>query len=742
MNISGRGQFPSSRSELRFLTKVVTVLLCFSGAIALGQVDYPHLKLNPEGIAAPDCNDVPKLLVGGTRACSPQELKIWYDEIRGWRDNRHIRMGYSSDMYDLPALKWTQSSFIQPQMMMEDRYFFDPATGKYTVDRYLDDTVKRYGGIDSVLIWHTYTNIGIDDRNQYDLLRSMPGGLPAVKQMVSDFHRRGVKVFFPVMVWDQGTRDEGKPNWTASAEIMKEIGADGINGDTMDGMPKAFSDAATAIGHPLALEPEAFPGHDEMLAWNTMSWGYWLYPYAPDVSRSKWLEPRSMVNVSARWNHDKTDNLQAAFFNGVGFETWENVWGIWNGITLRDGEMIRRMATMERGLAPFLVSQQWEPYYKTESRGLFASRWPLAQDSVWTIVNRTDYPMQGELLRVKPGNPETTFYDVYHGRKLEPRKDGDDALLSFAVEPHGLSAILAVSHALTPQQAELLTKMQQMSKESLSSFSADWHFEPQSLVAISAAVAKTANPQGMKLIAGGDFRFVVNGIEIEGRDAEGVDVQYPWEPSPRRYHDHVMNLHPFWMDVNLVTNAQYKKFLDATHYQPSDKLNFLRDWPDGTYPAGWADKPVTWVSLEDARAYATWAGKRLPHEWEWQYAAQGTDGRKYPWGDTWKPEAVPAPVTGRTLTPPEAVGAHPLGASPFGINDMVGYVWQWTDEYQDDHTRAAVLRGGSYYRPSASIWYFPQAYRNDEHGKFLLMAPSEDRSGGVGFRCVMDAKQP
>jgi formylglycine-generating enzyme required for sulfatase activity len=396
---------------------------------------------------------------------------------------------------------------------------------------------------------------------------------------------------------------------------------------------------------------------------------------------------------------------------------------------------------MERGLAPFLVSQQWEPYYKTEARGLFASRWPLAQDSVWTIVNRTGYPMQGELLRVRVADPGTTFYDVYHGRKLEPRMDGDDALLSFAVEPKGLSAILAVSHALTPQQAQLLATMQQMSKEPLASFSADWHFAPQTMLAIPQAIAKAESPQGMKLIPGGDFRFVVNGIEIEGRDEEGVDVQYPWEPSPRRYHDHFMTMHPFWIDTHLVTNDQYKKFLDATHYQPSDKLNFLRDWHDGTYPDGWADKPVTWVSLEDARAYATWSGKRLPHEWEWQYAAQGRDGRKYPWGDTWKPEAVPASVTGRVLTPPEAVGAHPLGASPFGIEDMVGYVWQWTDEYQDDHTRAAVLRGGSYYRPSSSIWYFPQAYRNDEHGKFLLMAPSEDRSGGVGFRCVMDAKQ-
>jgi formylglycine-generating enzyme required for sulfatase activity len=145
------------------------------------------------------------------------------------------------------------------------------------------------------------------------------------------------------------------------------------------------------------------------------------------------------------------------------------------------------------------------------------------------------------------------------------------------------------------------------------------------------------------------------------------------------------------------------------------------------------------VSLEDARAYAAWAGKRLPHEWEWQYAAQGSDGRVYPWGNDWKPEVVPVPEKNRSLRGPDVTTSHPAGASPFGVLDLVGNVWQWTDEYVDDHTRAGILRGGSYYQPQGSLWYFPQAYRNDQHGKYLLMAPGKDRSATVGFRCVADA---
>ena len=70
--------------------------------------------------------------------------------------------------------------------------------------------------------------------------------------------------------------------------------------------------------------------------------------------------------------------------------------------------------------------------------------------------------------------------------------------------------------------------------------------------------------------------------------------------------------------------------------------------------------------------------------------------------------------------------------------DLTGNVWQWTDEFVDDHTRAAILRGGSYYRPEGSRWYFPQTAKLNEHGKYLLMAPSKDRSGTLGFRCVVD----
>ena len=242
--------------------------------------------------------------------------------------------------------------------------------------------------------------------------------------------------------------------------------------------------------------------------------------------------------------------------------------------------------------------------------------------------------------------------------------------------------------------------MAERSKRPLSSYSRKWKPVTQTMVDIPQTKAAESMPPGMVRIPGADYDFEVHGIEIEGGNDPGVDVQYPWEDMPRRFHQHRVHIPAFYIDRAPVTNAQFREFMDKAGYHPKDDHNFLRDWKNGSLPAGAENKPVTWVSIEDARAYAAWAGKRLPHEWEWQYAARNN-----------------------------------------GLNgDESDGVLQWTDEYRDPHTRAAILRGRSSYQPKGSVWYFPQASSLNEHRKYLLMSPGRDRAATIGFRCVVEAK--
>jgi hypothetical protein len=209
---------------------------------------------------------------------------------------------------------------------------------------------------------------------------------------------------------------------------------------------------------------------DEMLAWNQQSWGYWKYSFVPGVSRYKWLEPRHMVNVCRRWARDKTDDLQHAFFNGVGYESWENIWGIWNGITPRDGEALRRIARIERSFGELLVSEAWEPHTPMVQQGVFASKFPGAGRTLWTVVNRNEYDVAGQQMRV-PQAEGMRYFDVWHGVELRPRIEGGTARLSFAVEGRGYGAVVAAR--------ELRLELFRGGEKRLAEFNGEWKFLPQ-----------------------------------------------------------------------------------------------------------------------------------------------------------------------------------------------------------------------------------------------------------------------
>merc|ERR1719424_1583507 len=158
----------------------------------------------------------------------------------------------------------------------------------------------------------------------------------------------------------------------------------------MHNIPQTFYDAGVKRNHPMALEPEG-GGDLESMNWDTMGWGYWQYPYIPSVDLWKWLEPRRMTNVCNRWAINKTNDLQAAWFNGDGYESWENVWGTWNGIVERSAEAIRRVAMMLRffGHRGFFISKDWIPFTSEATQygmgnKVYASAFPLGKETVYT----------------------------------------------------------------------------------------------------------------------------------------------------------------------------------------------------------------------------------------------------------------------------------------------------------------------------------------------------------------------
>lgn len=174
-----------------------------------------------------------------------------------------------------------------------------------------------------------------------------------------------------------------------------------------------------------------------------------------------------------------------------------------------------------------------------------------------------------------------------------------------------------------------------------------------------------------------------------------------------------INLDEYWISRGPVSNAQFARFVEATHYRTTaEETGFARLWVDGRWmdieKAYWRrpegprsnidnrlHHPVVCVSWFDAQAYCEWAGFRLPDEKEWEKAARGSDGRLYPWGSE-KPAKDRAnfAMNHKQTT---AVGRFsPLGDSPFGLQDMAGNVWEWTSSWSDTSQRTRVVRGGAW----------------------------------------------
>jgi iron(II)-dependent oxidoreductase len=698
----------------------------------------------------------------------PDAVDAWRRDWAAWRKMELLSSRYDPEdgcnVYNLQETQWTQRNFVQTFLLMSDRAIYDREAQQYTVDKYVDEMQTRLGPLDSVLLWPAYPNIGIDNRNQWDLLRDLPGGVRGVTQVVADFHRRGVRVIIPYNPWDVGTRDvDGLEDmvrmYTADIaslnEVVPELQADGFNGDTMYGVPKAFYNCSKPlVATPEGGVPTAFLSH------NPMSWGYFLgYAHFPPVARAKFLESRHLVQLCARWSLDKTAELLTAFFNGAGYVVWENVWGIWNAMTEREDETAKRMFAILRKFGGVVSTGEWTPYYALKGDGLFASAFAreASGEALYTVISTVQEHETFALPLTEAQLAEDVrVYDVYHGVELKKQPGADGTVVEVALEPRAFGAIYVTK--ASSDLAQFLDEMHAMTAKPLATFSSARHLLQQQLVRSNSTEGVDASADGMVRVPGAaNWWFNVSGVQVEPVSAWtpnaaqfGTGVQFPWENRPWNNHSTRLLVQDFMIDKHPVTNAQYAAFLEASSYSPKSLDRFLLHWEKREggpaswgVPAGLEQSPVVHVAREDADAFAAFYGKRLPHDWEWQYvASNGEDYDAYPWGAELDSSRVPKAFHGKEMPPLSAVGSHEGSCSKkFLVEDLVGYVWQMTDQLCDAHTCGLLLRGGSSYHPISAThsdpnWYFPQALDAQHHNRFLMTSEGYDRSPMVGFRCA------
>ena len=324
---------------------------------------------------------------------APQDAQAraaFRDTLTRWRTATRARLNYDDSLYRRKEFAWVRTNYSCCFLMMLDETVYSPRQGRFTMEEFLDQGLREFGGYDSVVFWHAYPRIGLDDRNQFDFFRDMPGGLAGVREVSRRCHARGVRVYMEYNPWDTGTRREPASDIDTLVAFVRDIEADGIFLDTL---PKGGSDFRQRLdtARPgVAMESEgALPlenVHDHHMSWAQQ----FEDSRVPGVLRNKWFERSHMQHQIRRWDRDHTGELHTAWMNGSGMMVWENVFGTWVGWSARDRSILRSMLPIQRRYSAAFAGERWTPWIETGRPDVFASLFETDGLRLWVLVNRSD----------------------------------------------------------------------------------------------------------------------------------------------------------------------------------------------------------------------------------------------------------------------------------------------------------------------------------------------------------------
>jgi len=732
---------------------------------------------------------------------------------------------FDNSLFERKDLQWIRHSYVMHLMQAWDKFLYDAADKKYHIDDFIKRGKKLYGGDEVIGIWPTWPSLGLDQRNQFDLFRDLPGGTKQLQKLSEGMRKQGTKFFICYNPWDESTRSEG--HLAGLGNLIKATSSDGVVLDTRGASSKELQEAADKVRAGVVMYSEGMAVPKDMPGIVSGRVHNALY-YPPMLNLNKFIKPEfAIFRVAELFKEPIQREFATSFFNGYGTEINMFAPGQPDWVEEQYKYLGKTSRILRENTFNF-TSGIYTPLIPTTADSIWVNKWEKGDKTIYTIYSIIPQGYKGNLFYVQP-KQGYHFVDLWHHKLLEPKMvrgetkpgaensiqsreifsrytiesetdafnskwlgtnnegevdciaqlpelinakiNGDELRItanngttiriwagnpSYDKSPVEFNRVNDAAKLINPLRiSELFGRyegniiIQLFDKNNLLD---------ETIVTIAAGTPRlisksgpnsipiigenpTGNPDGMVAIPSGNFRFT------ESHGDEFI-------PYPKQFVNDIISMKPFFMDKHPVTNVQFKKFLDATRYKPIDTVNFLKHWVKGRIKKGEEKFPVVYVSYEDAQAYAKWAGKYLPTEQEWQYAAQTSSLNEWPWKQekpvTRKEEVVTESLTVTSIEGIDStlcnlgngklypIGKYPKGANPFGLEDLVGCVWQLTNDiYISGSYRYVILKGGSYFKPSSSWWYVQSGPRELHYRQFLLRVSSGfERNGTVGFRCA------
>jgi iron(II)-dependent oxidoreductase len=714
---------------------------------------------------------------------------IWADVYSGnWQTGLKLMfrdrylydlMSFDETLYNRDDLRWIRDSYLMILQMAWDREFFDRFTGEPGFISFLEKYNRIFSYVGVYGIWPTWPRLGLDERNQWDLYRDLPGGLERLRDISRQARSNGCRFFIAYNPWDRSTRDEA--HLKGMSEIIATTEADGVVLDTEGRSSAELQLAADTVRRGVVMYSEGMPVVKDMPGIIAARVHNALY-LSPELNLNKLIRPDFTIFRVADVGEDALHReISVAFFNGYGTELNMFRPGGRGDEHLADLMYLARTTRILRNNSDAFHDMDWTPMVKSNADRVYVNSWKSREKTLFTVLNMDNLGYSGPLITAgdTAGRHLVSLWwndeiepQIINGQLMAPVKtEGWSRSYNNTRQESSVDCIAVLPSLIRVEREGNKLHLSCETTGVLSLFSGNpgYDNEPRvipsptdTLLYIGSLFGITGEKIVIELTDDGqllDERVVkpeegrpwlvserirttpASAVPPEMALVPGATITYSltandeFVPYPSVGREVTVKVDSFLIDKYPVTNEEYLTFIRETRYIPDDTTNYLKHWERGMPVSGQERYPVVYVSLEDARAYAAWAGKRLPGEAEWQLAAQGTDGRQWPWGDEFH-----ATKCNNGFGRPTPVDAFPKGASPYGVADLVGNIWQMTgDIYCDGAYYYNIIRGGSYFKPESSWWYVqggPQPLTVTQMQ--LLVSPGYDRSATVGFRCVRD----
>jgi formylglycine-generating enzyme required for sulfatase activity len=703
----------------------------------------------------------------------------WQNGLRIMFRDRYIYdvERFDNFLYGRKDLAWIRQSYIIVLQMAWDREFYDRFTGKYTYADVIKKGIDLFGKIDVYGLWPTWPRLGLDQRNQWDMYRDLPGGIQQVRNIIKVSQMSDTKFFIAYNPWDISTRKED--HYSGLARLIADTEPDGVILDTMGSSGSELQRVADSVKKGVVMYSEgmAIPKNMPGILSGRVHNAIFL---SPELNLNKFIKPDfSIFRVCDVGEDIIHREVAIAFFNGYGTELNMFRPGGRDDNYRNDLSFLSHTTFVLRQNNDAFLDTNWTPLIETLQDNVFVNSWKSGDKTIFTVLNMREDGISGKLFRIDSTagrhylslwNHENivpvtekgkTYLPVnaegWHASFSGTRSEGSIdciAELPLLIDADLKGDSLRIHHKSdgelviwkgnpsyqTPHKDLILRNDTTIRVKDIFGF-----YEGK--IVLQLTENKILKDEKVLFLKGGKPWIISEVIRTERAasvpsemvvvpgSALAVYLTPPDDFIPYPEVNLTTKVDSFLIDKFSVTNAQFYDFITNTGYRPADTARFLRHWQSGTFRQGQDKYPVVYVSFEDIEAYTRWAGKRLPTQAEWQLAAQGTDSRKWPWGNDFH-----GTLCNNAFDKPTPVDAFPKGQSPYGVVDLVGNVWQVTNDiYFNGTNYFTVIRGGSYYKPESSWWYVQGGPQSLDRTQIMLMvSPGFDRCATVGFRCVKD----